>query len=109
MLSSLKELKSSTMFSKRVGIVAALNYENALGNSMIWSLTRMLWYLGGDTTYPLRNESQALQVTGCNRIEVVDSPANHQPGYHDENLVGQVLKQCHGYDSQVRMEVRSSI
>lgn len=32
---SLKEVKSSTMFSKRVGIAAALNYEIALVKSVV--------------------------------------------------------------------------
>ena len=41
MSSSLKELKSSTTFSKRVGIAAALNYENALVNSAVSSHDRM--------------------------------------------------------------------
>lgn len=77
MLSSLKELMSSTMFSKSVGIAAALNYENALVSSLVSSPRRTSPQEGGSMTYPLRHKSQTLQVLNCNRIEVVDSPPYH--------------------------------
>lgn len=76
MSSSLRELKSSTIFSKRVGIAAALNYKNALVNSVVSSHRIIRESPGGNMTYPLRNKSQVLQVFNCNRIKVVDSPAN---------------------------------
>lgn len=104
---SLKELKSSTTFLKRIGVATVLNYEHASAELKVLSHRRIWWQAGASLTNPMGNKSQALQILGCNRIKVIDSSSNQKPDNHDEHLVWQLPKQCHVDDTQLQMEVRA--